>query len=271
MIHKNSASEHEHTTPIKMNIQLSKLAIVYNPPTLIVEYIRRDMNVQKPTDSKANDHDNHNNITSYRHRKFNFQSLLMNSNGTNVQLPVAEDVAEELIDDYPMFFQSNQGYHDKLVQLLKKLFLTIYRYNNDGSGTAERMDGKESTSQISTQTCNDGPSLIPECFGHETNEIDNDPNKIVDCPIQPTQNLSSSFSSSSSSLKFDDVSSTNTDNDDGMIESIDDLNKVCEKTLEVAKEKMNVTFTSNRIVPGQEGYEYDKRVDYEVISESSWD
>lgn len=265
-----------NTTATKMNIQLSKLAIVYNPPALIIEYIRHDKNVQVTTDNEPYDHDKHNNITtSYRHRKFTFPSLLKNNKGTNIQVPIAEDVAKEMINDYPMFFPSNQGYHDKLVQLLKKLFHAVYTYNRDVSATPKRIDDKEDTSQISIQSCNNDPSFIPEYFGHETNEIDNNhtgTNKIEHCPT--IQNVSSS-SSSSSSLKFDvDVLSTNnhnTNNSDRMIEPMDDLNKVSEKTLEFAKEKMNVTFTSNRILPGQEGYEYDKRVDYEVISESSWD
>lgn len=51
-----------------------------------------------------------------------------------------------------------------------------------------------------------------------------------------------------------------------------DLNKVTEKELEMAKEEMNCVFEKLQIVPGDEGYEYDKRREFgEPNEESSWD
>jgi len=56
------------------------------------------------------------------------------------------------------------------------------------------------------------------------------------------------------------------------IESMGDLNTVSQETLLIAKEEMNIVFDSNRILPGDERYEYDKRVDYgDAMSQSSWD
>ena len=54
-----------------------------------------------------------------------------------------------------------------------------------------------------------------------------------------------------------------------------DLNKVDEGTLDQAKKNMNVDFLKNRIRPGDQGYEFDKQVDFaqvdEVESDNSWD
>jgi hypothetical protein len=53
-----------------------------------------------------------------------------------------------------------------------------------------------------------------------------------------------------------------------------DLNKVDEGTLDQAKKNMNVAFLKNRVRPGDQGYEFDKRVDFaavEIESDNSWD
>ena len=54
-----------------------------------------------------------------------------------------------------------------------------------------------------------------------------------------------------------------------------DLNKVSEGDLDRAKKNMNNAFLKNRIRPGDEGYEFDKRVEFSVDeaagSDCSWD
>lgn len=53
-----------------------------------------------------------------------------------------------------------------------------------------------------------------------------------------------------------------------------DLNKVSEGELDRAKKNMNNDFLKNRIRPGDEGYEFDKRVEFEAPedgSDCSWD
>ena len=53
----------------------------------------------------------------------------------------------------------------------------------------------------------------------------------------------------------------------------DDLNKATDEYLEKRKEEMNALFESNRLKPGDEGYVYDKEVDFDVgpKMESGWD
>jgi len=51
-----------------------------------------------------------------------------------------------------------------------------------------------------------------------------------------------------------------------------DLNKVSEEALVKAKEEMEEAFEANRIKKGEEGFEWDKRVDFQAgDEESSWD
>ena len=53
----------------------------------------------------------------------------------------------------------------------------------------------------------------------------------------------------------------------------EDLNKATDEYLEKKKEEMDVLFESNRLKPGDEGYVYDKEVDFDVgpKMESGWD
>ena len=54
-----------------------------------------------------------------------------------------------------------------------------------------------------------------------------------------------------------------------------DLNKVSEGDLDRAKKNMNNDFLKNRVRPGDDGYEFDKRVEFAVdedaASDCSWD
>ena len=50
-----------------------------------------------------------------------------------------------------------------------------------------------------------------------------------------------------------------------------DLNKVSDQELLKAKQRMDVIFDNQRLRPGDVRYEYDKRVDYDPESDSSWD
>ena len=50
-----------------------------------------------------------------------------------------------------------------------------------------------------------------------------------------------------------------------------DLNRVSESRLKKAKAQMEVIFQKAQIKPNDELYEYDKRVEYEPESDSSWD
>ena len=55
--------------------------------------------------------------------------------------------------------------------------------------------------------------------------------------------------------------------------SDEDLNKATDEYLEKKKEEMNIVFESNRVKPGDEGYVYDKEVDFDdgPKMESGWD
>ena len=50
-----------------------------------------------------------------------------------------------------------------------------------------------------------------------------------------------------------------------------DLNKVSEEENARAKEVMTKRFEANRILPGDSGYEYDKRVDFVPTETAEWD
>jgi hypothetical protein len=50
-----------------------------------------------------------------------------------------------------------------------------------------------------------------------------------------------------------------------------DLNKVTEEQLKEAKAQMEVIYDEKRLKPDDSNYEYDKRVDYDPESDSSWD
>ena len=53
---------------------------------------------------------------------------------------------------------------------------------------------------------------------------------------------------------------------------LDDLQKVDETVLAVAKGKMEETFEQNLVLSGDDGYEYDKRVEFGEAEEvTSWD
>ena len=54
---------------------------------------------------------------------------------------------------------------------------------------------------------------------------------------------------------------------DDPLEGDVDLNKVDEGTLDQAKKNMNVDFIKNRVRPGDEGYEFDKQVDFGVVDD----
>ena len=50
-----------------------------------------------------------------------------------------------------------------------------------------------------------------------------------------------------------------------------DLNKASDDQLSLAKARMNVDFESNRLTPNDPNYVFDKRQDFEPMSDSSWD
>ena len=51
-----------------------------------------------------------------------------------------------------------------------------------------------------------------------------------------------------------------------------DLNKAPDAVVERAKEIMNVDFEKNRITPGSDEFEYDKRIEFQAATESNeWD
>ena len=51
----------------------------------------------------------------------------------------------------------------------------------------------------------------------------------------------------------------------------EDLNKVSDFRLRMAKKEMDVEFEKNLLRPGMDGYVYDKQVDFEAEEDGSWD
>jgi len=59
---------------------------------------------------------------------------------------------------------------------------------------------------------------------------------------------------------------------ESFLASFGDLNRVGDASLRAAKAKMDVVFDANRLKPGDEGYVYDLRVDFQPPTETSeWD
>jgi hypothetical protein len=58
---------------------------------------------------------------------------------------------------------------------------------------------------------------------------------------------------------------------EGRVERCEDLNEVSDELLSMAKKDMNVTFEKFLILPENERYEYDKRIDFHPDEDSSWD
>lgn len=57
-----------------------------------------------------------------------------------------------------------------------------------------------------------------------------------------------------------------------LLSGIGDLQRVGPAVLQAAKAKMEVLFEAHRVKPGEEGYEYDKRVEFTAAVEpSEWD
>jgi len=54
-------------------------------------------------------------------------------------------------------------------------------------------------------------------------------------------------------------------------ESYEDLNEATDEVLSKAKHDMSVTFEKYLILPGNDRYEYDKRMDFHPEEDSSWD
>lgn len=50
-----------------------------------------------------------------------------------------------------------------------------------------------------------------------------------------------------------------------------DLNGLSDAELDAVKQKMDVKFSSNQIKPGEEGFEYDKRENFDPIETCKWD
>mmetsp|Transcript_43865 Transcript_43865/g.99156 ORF Transcript_43865/g.99156 Transcript_43865/m.99156 type:complete len:155 (-) Transcript_43865:256-720(-) len=55
------------------------------------------------------------------------------------------------------------------------------------------------------------------------------------------------------------------------LEALDDLQTADESVLAAAKDKMEQIFVKNFVSASDEGYEHDKRADFEADEESSWD
>lgn len=232
---------------MKGPIKVSKLAIVYSPPTLIVEYVREhhssgesdlcDDNGDFLTTPRSLN--NANDEKKYYHRKIEFKAQHLRNTETN-----PDNVARELQDHFPMLLGEHQINLDKVVDLLRKLITTV------------RVQQQSNSKEVSLQS-NTAVSSMSKCTNYD---IDGDHR------INEHNKMAANY-----------IASPHTSNGVhehvmlNAIESLGDLNKVSEQQLLLAKEKMNVVFDSNRILPGEEGYQYDKRVDYDAISDSSWD
>jgi hypothetical protein len=229
-----------------LSTELSKLAINYDPPTLLIEYIH------------LRHHNTNNSIVSspsYAHREIKFKTDFLKNTRTN-----PHDIANELIHLYPTllcFGQNDDNNNNdekgmknivvevKLIQLLKKLISNCRQKE-------EVVNYEEDHNNISLNQ----KSLLVSSPQLDKNDVSN--------------NCSRSENNSANNNKIEDDDKIMTMKT--AIESMGDLNTVSQETLLIAKEEMNIVFDSNRILPGDEGYEYDKRVDYgDAMSQSSWD
>lgn len=81
----------------------------------------------------------------------------------------------------------------------------------------------------------------------------------------------------SSNVPFDQVSRMvgkiiNSISSAPVLKDVGDLNSVPPDVLSTAKQQMDVVFNAAVVKPGDEGYEYDKKVDFdEPVDDCSWD
>ena len=112
------------------------------------------------------------------------------------------------------------------------------------------------------------PSLSP------MSPISQTSSSLPDQKLEPEQKPPEFSTDEIKSIFVEDESKPSSDLSTDEIKSSaveEDLNKVSEERLKQAKEEMNELYNAKRILPGEDGYEYDKRVDFQALSESSWD
>jgi hypothetical protein len=194
---------------MKSNIEVTKLGLIYNPPTLIVEY---NSKLDSPKSKELH------------HRKIRFKTEIFNNDDIS-----SDDIAAAISSDLPEYFEAKHVSFSQLSKIIEKL-ITVYK----------RQDGKF----IMKKDCSEESLSSSNKDNHSKREE-------LSCKTKTSQSHKHNL--------IDDLI------------PFGNLNKVSEKDLSKAKEKMNVAFNSNKILPGDEGYQYDKRVNFEVESECSWD
>ena len=202
---------------MEIPIQVTKLALVYNPPILIVEYIKQ--NISK----------------NYHHKKIRFNSKFLNGDHANSP----DSIANDLISLLPEYLGSDQVSFTQVVNLITNL-ITARTKKRENENDDEFQSNHFHLSSLPKQI------IIPvseKLHHHIDSNNDHGQEDHSDC--------------------IGDLNKVVPENED--------LNKVSEEDLNEAKEKMSVMFDSNRVLPGDKEYVYDKRVEYDLISESSWD
>ena len=282
---------------------ITRVALVYNDPTIIIDYRKEDkdkkksdvnydigdrvISCQRSKLAKNEEDDFHQiinkeNTSCYFHRKITFKECFLKSNSIEAEV-VATEIQQQIMSILFLDQEDtrSQACFKKLVEainLLKKhqhseeqaasfsLIATYNVYDNNNS-----INTNNTTSSVDLHH-----KIAKKNTGGDPNNYENVSQELND----DDQSNYSKVESLSDISALDGI----TNKEEEIEESVapvaphiplfegEDLNKVSEEDLKEAKEQMNTLFDVNKVTPGKEGYQYDKRVDFvEAISESSWD
>lgn len=126
--------------------------------------------------------------------------------------------------------------------------------------TMERVIGMLLSSYISNQ-CSNSDAVSGQSQPVECQHVD-EPIAIA-CKSKSAHEIDGAHAAPSKATVGDET--------DRRTERYEDLNEATDEVLSLAKHGMNVTFEKYLILPGNDRFEYDKRIDFHPDEDSSWD
>ncbi len=222
-------------------VQVTRVAIIYDTPMLIVEYLRHQSGDDFDCSPVGT-------TSKFYHKKIRLKQEYLNDKSTN-----AETIAKDLKQSFPEYLEADRISIDRLIWLVGNL---ISVRQSVEQGPAEQESNRNKSSSCSEKVEDKNNEHLIKNTRETTNAIGCEGEKeILEISTPP---------------ELHHYNSTKVTN--SFLSSIGDLNKVSAEELNKAKEEMNIVFDLNRLQPGDEGYQYDKRVDFqEELSDSSWD
>jgi len=231
-----------------------RLGLIYNPPTLLVEYSVFCSKVKKRTN---------------RHKKIKIR--IRDDYTSTIEID-STAVALALLKKYSHHFGGVKC--QQLSRLIKNLLksslaqLDIKVEENDKREDQNVLSHADHSSEkiILKEKRYIKPKLDMSIDESQTKPLSSDDKIVVQHHISPVLSPTVSYAMKKNEAVI--VSAM----DKSHLESIGNLNKCSEKDLEKAKDQMDIQFLKTRLQPGDEGYIYDKEVIFPSNDlDSSWD